>query len=121
LNKLTAVISKKSQAPYKSYVAVLNQSSDSFPSADVLYNNFTETFTWERISAGEYRLVSSGLTTFPLNKTAVFISSGINDGDPPFVTAFRSNDSTIGIHTIAGGFFNDEYLDNTTFEIRVYN
>lgn len=105
---------------YVSYTAMLSQIGTDAPTAIILKNDANLTVTLTRTNVGKYKATLS--TAIDRTKTPVIIASGslayINSA------AFQST-TIINIFTydITGGTvtYYDGRLDNTFFEIRVYN
>jgi hypothetical protein len=102
--------------PYKSYVALLNQSGINAPVATVVYNDTGSTFTWNYDDVGSYFVGSSSAILLE-NKTVVFITTQGNSGNGQnkIFGGTRNNNSTVGLFTSSDG------IVNLNFEIRVYN
>lgn len=101
--------------PYKSYVAILNQSSTSAPTATVI-NSGIGTPTWGRTSAGNYTATLTGV--FVSNKTVVF-ATGLGQA---LLIAGRINANVVSFKTYTdAGVISDNLLQTTSIEIRVYN
>lgn len=123
----TALNLKQNLLPYRSYQAILTQTSTGAPSAVSLNNDFSPTtFTWARTSAGLYT-VTANSAIFTANKTTVTLSTPL----VPLVqyTAVITSTSIITLTTTLGanvatvltGVATDVLLTNTLIEIRVYN
>jgi hypothetical protein len=96
--------------PYKVYTALLSQSGTDAPVATVLENTLGNiTFTVD--GEGTYNAISDGL--FTINKTTSILSS----------TLSTTSNTTIAIdiNTINIGTMSSDNLQNSLFEIRVYN
>lgn len=110
---------------YKSYVALLTQTSTNAPVVTVLENTLGGNLTSVYNNTGNYSLTSSGL--FTLNKTLCFIGSA-NDGDygsQSYIASIRPkdvNEIILDTWTISGGspMPSDASMSNTSIEIRVY-
>jgi hypothetical protein len=118
---VTGTINGAVVAPFKKYVALLNQSGTSAPTAIVLENTFSEIPTFSRTSAGVYKLEL--IDSFTLDKT--FIVTGSADvsggtGDFATVIARRFDEDTITLYTYDNFASSDNMLVNTSIEIRVY-
>jgi hypothetical protein len=103
--------------PYKSYVALLNQTGTDAPVATVLENNTGQTFTFSYDSSGVYFINGA----FDVSKTFVQFSSTSQGQlqvlsyyiEPTFIQLFSFVE--------AGGFIlSDDSLINTPIEIRIY-
>ena len=102
------------QLGYTSLVQLLTQTSTNAPVATEVYNNTGETFTWSSVSAGIYRITSTG-TPFTVNKTVVFL----NNGEAYVSTNInwsRVSDSIIEV--VLG---NSDRFVNGSFEVKIYN
>ena len=103
--------------PYTSLVQLLTQTGTNAPVATEVYNNTGETFTWSYVSAGVYRITSTG-TSFTLNKTVVFANLGsYNTGALRDIGWDRISDSIIEIETTT----NNDTMTNGSFEVKIYN
>ena len=118
---VTGTINGAVVAPFKKYVALLNQSGTADPTAIILENTFSEIPTFSRISTGVYKLEL--IDAFTLDKT--FIVSGSADvsggsGDFATLIARRFDEDTITLYTYDNFTSSDALLVNTSIEIRVY-
>lgn len=118
---VTGTINGAVVAPFKKYVALINQSSTNAPTAIVLENTFSEIPTFSRTSTGVYKLEL--IDSFTLDKT--FIITGSADisagtGDFATVIARRFDEDTITLYTYDNFTSSDNMLVNTSIEIRVY-
>jgi hypothetical protein len=118
---VTGTINGAVVAPFKKYVALINQSSTNAPTAIVLENTFSEVPTFSRTSTGVYKLEL--IDSFTLDKT--FIVTGSADvsagtGDFATVIARRFDEDTITLYTYDNFTSSDNMLVNTSIEIRVY-
>jgi hypothetical protein len=118
---VTGTINGAVVAPFKKYVALLNQSGTSAPTAIILENTFSEIPTFSRTSTGVYKLEL--IDSFTLDKT--FIVTGSADvsagtGDFATVIARRFDEDTITLYTYDNFTSSDNMLVNTSIEIRVY-
>jgi hypothetical protein len=118
---VTGTINGAVVAPFKKYVALLNQVGTNIPTAIVLENTFSEIPTFSRTSAGVYKLEL--IDSFTLDKT--FIVTGSADvsagtGDFATVIARRFDEDTITLYTYDNFTSSDNMLVNTSIEIRVY-
>ena len=114
--------------PYKIYSALLTQSGTTDPVVTIIENTLG-IITINRDSTGRYSVNSSGL--FTSNKTIVYINTITSSAGPYGGYASISNNSqnTIYIDTTkvigSGGGIpgtgTDTVLNNTSFEVRVYN
>lgn len=103
-----------SLSPYKSYVALLNQSGTDAPTATVLENNTGLTFTPSYDDVGLYFLEPD--TAPASDKVAVFCTNGAAAGD---VFALWREDK-LNISTRSSGAPTDSILSNSAVEIRIY-
>jgi len=106
--------------PYKSYVALLNQSGVSAPVATAMYNDLGE-ITYGYTAVGEYTIESNGL--FAENKT-FFTIQQTQDNTPSSVniTLRRIDDSTIKMRVLLEVIGDvDDWLLDVPIEIRIYN
>lgn len=110
--------------PYKSYVALLTQSSNSAPVATVLQNELGGDVTWAYVTTGVYTATLTG--GFTLSKTATFMGhvvvntmSGTSPGTE-YIIAVNSNTIAVGVFDNTGAA-SDSLLAGTPVEIRVYN
>jgi hypothetical protein len=118
---VTGTINGVVVAPFKKYVALLNQVGTNAPTAIVLENTFSEIPTFSRTSTGVYKLEL--IDSFTLDKT--FIVTGSADvsggtGDFATVIARRFDEDTITLYTYDNFTSSDNMLVNTSIEIRVY-
>ena len=97
---------------YKSYTALITQSSTNAPVATVLADNITGTMIWSRSSSGVY-VVTASSAVFTANKTWMITGLQNSGTTMPVV---RNSDTQITITTSA----NDDRITNSSFEIRVY-
>jgi hypothetical protein len=108
---------------YKSYVALLTQTSSNAPTANVLENDFGITATFSYISLGGYYLyLGSQLTP---SKTVVFTGSPDQlpiGGNFAHLVANRIDNDRIILSTfdVDGSGLTDGLLNDTPIEIRVY-
>ena len=115
------ILHRVNRKPYKSYVAKLSQSGTSAPTTTVLENTLDGPITFSRVLQGFYGLNLSG--AFPLNKTFLMIKSAVGETlNPPVMCQFeRSDDDNLYILTRdASNNFQDDVLNQTEIEIRVY-
>jgi len=118
----TGVLSAGTVQPLK-YVALLNQSGTSAPTAAVVENTLGGTLVWTRNSTGNYYATLTG--AFPdVNKVICFTGGSISGVLPlEIVRTQHLNSNTVQIFTqqATDGAFVDGSLVQTTIEIRVYN
>jgi len=110
----TGILSAGSAQPLK-YVALLNQTGTSAPTATVLENNLGGTVVWTRSLLGNYVGTLSG--AFTTNKTVILHGNGTTN---TIVSSIVSSVNAVGIVTSTAGSGADGLLSNTTLEIRVY-
>tara|TARA_B110000977_G_scaffold188397_1_gene256577 strand:- start:220 stop:663 length:444 start_codon:yes stop_codon:yes gene_type:complete len=103
------------QLGYTSLVQLLTQTSTAAPVATEVYNNTGQTFTWSYVSAGVYRITSTG-TPFTVNKTVVFINTGSTNNGVFEPRWSRISDTVIEIVSSS-----DNLCTNGSFEIKIYN
>ena len=108
---------------YKSYVAILQQSGTNPPGATVLENSLGGTVTWTRTGVGQYIATTTGL--FTTLKTVIFmqVSSTLGGTWGIQYLATSSGINTVFIGTQLGdstSTYQDELLNSTPIEIRVY-
>ena len=107
-------------APYKSYVAILNQSATAPPIATVIKNTLGGTIIWSRVDTGWYKATLSG--AFTPDKTVIFITNGI--GQPTFISGEVYDGSGDAMQIFIRNFSGsaDDYLlSNASIRIDVYN
>ena len=108
------------QVPYKTYSALLTQSSTGVPTAYIPKNDANLTIVFTRISAGKYTGTLSG--GFVPTKTTII--AGTIGGEEIF-TAIFLNTTNINLRTfsISSGTpaYFDDLLTDTFFQIRIYN
>ena len=108
------------QVPYKTYTALLSQLGTDAPTANILSNEANLTVVFTRTSLGKYKATLSA--EIDRTKTPVLIGSGelfyINSASFQSTTIINifTYDITAGVVT-----YYDDRLENTFFEIRVYN
>lgn len=97
--------------PYKVYTSLLTDNSGTIDSI-VLQNNLG-TITWEKISDSWVKATSDGL--FIAGKTFLLIQGSTNTTDGSiFVVRISDNELMVVIPAAT-------FLDDTSFEVRVYN
>lgn len=110
------------------YVALVRQGGTADPIVEAeLSNTLGTTFTWSRGGAGEYSINAAAPGTFTLNKTMVFITSGVSN---PITNGgifqwTRASDDNIQIKVYGENAGVMELLDYNSgepfsIEIRVY-
>lgn len=107
-------------ASYKSYTALISQSSTNAPTATVLQNTLGQTPTFAYSAIGQYTIVVTD-SLFVQSKTFIMVT---NWGRNP-VKIFWNDANTLVIRTsylTAGDWdYQDGVLNNTSIEIRVYS
>ncbi len=111
---MPTVYNRKQEAPYKVYVALLNQTGTDAPVATVLENTLDGVPVWGYVNVANYNATLNG--AFPSGKTFVIFQTGSNDLLYRF-DCDRSNDNIITILNSEGS---DSELINRAIEIRVY-
>ena len=107
--------------PYKVYTALISQIGTSVPTATVLENTFGSTMSMTRISAGNFRLISS-LPLFTVGKTVAFSgNNGAFSTVPYNIRIVRISDTELSISTNAGTTASDNIINDLFVEIRTYN
>lgn len=104
-------------APYLKYVALLSQADTDAPVATVLENTLGGAVVWTRDDIGVY--VATLADAFTANKTAFFVTTKATDK----ILAIESDAGdadNIYLYSINNGVPDDECLENTPIEIRVY-
>ena len=101
------------QLGYTSLVQLLTQTGTAAPVATEVYNNTGQTFTWSYVSAGVYRITSTG-TPFTVNKTVVFINTGSTNSGMFEPRWSRISDTVIEI-------VSSNLWTNGSFEVKIYN
>lgn len=100
---------------YKSYVALITQTSTNPPSAIIVQNTTDLTFNWVYVSAGLYTCTITG--AFTVGKTGCFISNNAFG----FIVAYPNDVNTIRIATRDTSAVDADDILNGTLEIRIYN
>jgi len=112
----TQAIANLGGAGYLVYTALLTQTGTDAPVATVLENTLGGTVVWSYDSQGSYLATLAG--AFPAGK--VFIPTGItNTTNGEGFAADRVDDNSVSVTTGFSGLNND-VLNTTSFEIRVY-
>ncbi len=101
---------------YKIYVAGLTQSGTFAPTATINDNTLSDEIVWTRDSPGIY--YGELTSAFISNNTRFFITSTDSHIDYSVV---RIDNNTIRVETREAGTLTDNFLNDTTIEIRVYN
>ena len=117
----TQDIANLSAIPYSSYVAIVAYQLSGFTET-ILQNDFTSvTFTWSNPTDNVLRVTPSVGTTFPPNKTVIFVNSYDNDY---LVTPTRTDLPSPGVvnltHKKWDGTTNSLSFGTFFIEIRVY-
>jgi hypothetical protein len=105
---------------YKRYIALINQTGVSAPTATVFENTIGD-ITFNYIGVGTYEILLTG--AFLADKTwVVGGSADINAGGGDFATLDirRYNDDSIRLYTYDNYTISNNMLVNTAIEIRVY-
>jgi len=115
---------------YKSYIALITQTSTNAPVATVLRNSIGD-IVWTRANTGEY--VATLANAFTASKTICFAGAELNallDADDKRICIKRATSSTVALQTYATTFdpvggtiiktATDALLSSQTIEIRVY-
>lgn len=110
----------KSDIIYKSYQAVVTQSSTGAPVATVFHNDLASTPTWSRAFTGDYYATfSTGVLT---SGKSVVLTSGFYNPAQASIKSTAPNTTTARVLTInSAGSTADDILQGTYIEIRVYN
>lgn len=107
--------------PYKVYTVLISQSGTSAPTAIVLQNTLGEVPTYGYSVVGHYTLVSPG-GLFAQNKTFIMPNSFTTGSDDDIFAAVWFDNSTIDLFTFRSlATPNDDELNNTSLEIRIYS
>lgn len=110
---------KEAHPKYKVYVASLTQTGTDAPVATVLENTLGGTVVWSYSGVGDY--VGTLAAAFPSSKTAVFMQGFYaGSGFAEQFCAKRASDNTIQLDSATSGALDNNILDNTAIEIRVY-
>ena len=118
----TQPLSALSDHPYKTYIALLTQTSTNAPVATVLENTIGA-IAWGYTSVGVYTATLTG--AFTAAKTLFvphgFIYVSIPGGDDNLVRMARTSANVVTLTTYSGGVVANAILSDTPVEIRVYN
>lgn len=111
--------------PYKVYTALITQTGSNAPVATVLANTTGETYTWNYLGVGNYRMVvNGGNTPFIVNKTFILLGLGaISAAADPYTfyyDPFISTTNSIVFFVNDKNGMDDGVLNNASLEIRVY-
>jgi len=99
---------------YTAYSALLSQITTNAPTATVLKNNTSYTYTWSRTGSGAYTITASG-NAFTANKTAVVINRGSVTAAEE-ISWFRTSETAIAFNAGADTSINGGFI-----EIRIYS
>jgi len=116
---LIDTLANDSIAVYKRYVALLTQAGTNAPVATVLENTIGN-IVWSRGGAGQYYGTLNG--QLPADKTFIMLNNGVATTQL-ITTSWNYNDSGDQIAVYVqdvNGFGQDNWLNNTAIEIRVY-
>lgn len=108
---------------YKAYHALLNQNSGDAPTAIVFQNELNDNITFLRDEKGVYSLTTVQ-NTFTTNKTFVLVGHANTTLAPSIDINFGvilESQTQIRLTTISSSSLEDDCLQNTAIEIRVYN
>ena len=118
-NRINYILS--SNNTYKKYVALLTQTGTTAPTDIVLESTFTTNPTWTYAAPGQYYIDN---ISFDMSKTFYTIG-GNPTGNPNYRIGltFDRAYNRIFVNTINfnSSSYSDDYLDNTSIEIRIYN
>ena len=103
---------------YKVYTALLTQTGTSAPTAIVLENTLGDILL-ERQSTGMYKI--SRADGFTINKSIIFSLPNAINGDNVILTDLSSLAVYILSYSLINNIYEDNLLDKTPIEIRVYN
>lgn len=109
---------RKLARPYKVYTVLMSQTGTNAPTTTILGQNDIGNIVWTRFAMGLYRGTLAG--AFDASKTFVFGGNGINSTVIGESSIRRLDDNTIEVATEDAGTPVDGFLDNSPFEIRVY-
>jgi hypothetical protein len=118
------VLSAYEIRPYKSYVALLTQTSTNAPVATVLENTLGAVPVWSRNTQGVYYATSANL--FTVGKTTVSVGQNLTvNGDFGVVNVAQDvNKITLFVYDVdmsaPASSSPDDMLSNTAIEIRIY-
>lgn len=104
---------------YQAYVSVLSQVGTGVPTEDVKYNDLSNSLTWSRLSAGQYR----GTWATPIDSTkATFEISQTFKAGPSFANIVSVGNNWINV--ICGepstSALEDDRLGGTILKVRIY-
>jgi hypothetical protein len=105
--------------PYKSYVALLNQSGTSAPTATILENTTGNSITWTRTAVGIYR-GTWGSAVADINKLFLAPALGSLKNQTVVINIFGSTANIFSLSTQDAGSLSDDTLLRTGVEIRIY-
>jgi hypothetical protein len=105
--------------PNKVLKGNLSQTGTSAPTIDIFENTTGATFTTQRFTDGQYRILSD-ISVF--TSTTMYITIGNNQTkNGLFTYSFQYNNiDKIDLFTYQDNALTDEVLGNTSFEIKIY-
>lgn len=104
---------------YSEWQGFLSQTSNNDPNADVVKNELSGSIVFTRNTDGDY--IGTLVGAFTADKTVITIGS-FNKGWGEDVKAYRIDNDTIAIRTGSSiDFIDDDVLNNTPINIKVYN
>lgn len=99
---------------------VITQAGAAEPSIDFEYNTTGDTYIWAYVNPGEYTLTATG-SPFSTDKTTVVFSLGATTGGNDVSCHYQIiSDQVIKFWTLDAGLPDDDVLDHTTIEIKIY-
>ena len=104
------------ERPFKAYVALLNQTGTSHPTAKILENNTGEDFFWVRESAGVYKVLLP--SNISIDNIFVIINNQFKNNIVKSAESMVTSTSSGNYLYVKG--VNDDSLYNTGVEIRFY-
>lgn len=113
--------------PYRVYTALLSQDGTSAPPTSIVLENTLETLpVFEYVGTGAYNMSID--QTIDRNKIWLIINPNTVDGmtasysfSECYVGSISNGRTQITINTGSSGAYTDGLLNNTSFELRVYN
>jgi hypothetical protein len=108
---------RKLTKPYKVLTGLLSQTSTNAPTVTILGPNEIGTPVMGYSATGDFTLTITG--AFIVGKTTWSIATGVNGGSESFLR--NVDDDYFVINTASGGSPANGVLNNTPFEIRVYD
>lgn len=106
--------------PYTSYVALLNQTGTSAPTATILENTTGNSIVWSYITTGQYRAVW-GSALADVNKVFFSPALGQFKNQTVVVNIFGASTTEFVLSTQEAGALDDDVLLRTGVEIRIYS